>query len=84
MGSRKKIVRGGGARPKIPPKTYGKRDPPHGENGLYVERNDSAHIEKNTLIGKLFPPHEIFLFMLTPPPPPRASANHDLHSLCLR
>ena len=41
----------GGARPKIPPKTYGKRDPPHGENGLYVERNDSAHIEKNTLIG---------------------------------
>ena len=57
MGSRKKIVRGGGrARPKIPPKTYGKRDPPHGENGLYVERNDSAHIEKNTLIGETVSP----------------------------
>ena len=41
-----KNCQGGGARPKIPPKTYGKRDPPHGENGLYVERNDSAHIEK--------------------------------------
>ena len=46
----------GGARPKIPPKTYGKRDPPHGENGLYVERNDSAHIEKNTLIGETVSP----------------------------
>ena len=55
MGSRKKIVRGG-ERPKIPPKTYGKRDPPHGENGLYVERNDIAHIEKNTLIGETVSP----------------------------
>ena len=52
----KKIVRGGGARPKIPPKRYGKRDPPHGENDLYVERNDSAHIEKNTLIGETVSP----------------------------
>ena len=56
MGSRKKIVRGG-ARPKIPPQKHTeKRDPPHGENGLYVERNDSAHIEKNTLIGETVSP----------------------------
>ena len=55
MGSRKKIVRGGQDQ-KYPPKTYGKRDPPHRENDLYVERNDSAHIEKNTLIGETVSP----------------------------
>ena len=70
MGSRKKIVRGGGARPKIPPKTYRKRDPPHGENGLYVERNDSAHIEKNTLIGETVSPTYNFFIHAHPPPPP--------------
>ena len=59
------------SRPKIPLTTYGERDPPHGENGLYMERKDCAHIEKNTPIGEtVSPPHEIFLFMLTPPPPP--------------
>ena len=82
MGSRKKIVRGG--KTKNIPKTYGNRDPPHGENGLYVERNDSAHIEKNTLIGETVSPHMKFFYSCSPPPPPppRASANHDLHSLC--
>ena len=65
MGSRQKIVRGGGKTKNTPPvvprtsglaEPYGKRDPPHGENGLYVERNDSAHIEKNTLIWETVSP----------------------------
>ena len=72
MGSRKKIVRGG-ARPKIPPKTYGKRDPPHGENGLYVERNYSAHIEKKyPHRGNCFPHIKLFYSCSPPPPPGRA------------
>ena len=40
----------GGARPKIPTTTYGGRDPPHGENGLYVERKVCPH-RKYTHIG---------------------------------
>ena len=75
MGSRKKNCQGGGARPKIPPKTYGKRDPPHGENGLYVERNDSAHAHRKKYPhrGNCFP-HINFFYSCSPPPPPPGRA----------
>ena len=46
---------GGGVRPKILPITYGARDPPHGVNGLYVQRKDCPH-RKNTPIGDTPPP----------------------------
>ena len=58
---------GGGARPKMPPTPYGERDPPHGENGPYVERKSPP------------PPYGIFFIHApppgrspTPPPPLRA------------
>ena len=47
----------GGGKTKNTPTTYGERDPPHGENSLYVERKDCPH-RKNTPLGE------------TPPPPP--------------
>ena len=57
MGSRKKIVRGGGGQDqKYPPKHTEKETHHMERNGLYVERNDSAHIEKNTLIGETVSP----------------------------
>ena len=65
-GSRKNIVKGGGAGPKMPTllTTYGERDPPHGENGPHVERKHCPH-RKNDPTGKS-PPWN-FLSMLLPP-----------------
>ena len=53
-GSRKKLS-GGRQDQKYPHDIYGERDPPHGENGLYVERKDCPH-RKNTPLGETPPP----------------------------
>ena len=87
---------GGGQDQKYPPplpKTYGERDPPHGENGLYMERKDCPH-RKNTPKGAT-PPHMEFFYSCSPPGrvltrSPLACADHDLidlhslYSVCLR
>ena len=58
-----------------PPATYGERDPPHGENGLYVERKNFPH-RKITPIRETPPPTwNLFIHAATPqasaysPPP---------------
>ena len=79
----KKLSGGGGKTKKKQNTTYGERDPPHGENGLYMESKDCPH-RKNTPLGET-PPHGIFLFVLPPPgraptlPPLRASIMISTH-----
>ena len=83
-------IRGGGARPKIPP-PHTEKETHHTKKMASTWREKTARIEKVTPLGKS-PQWNFFIHALpgqTPTfaPPPFASADHDLHSLfsvCLR
>ena len=58
--------------------TYRGRDPPHGENGLYVERKDCPYREKKTL-GKPPSPHMEF-YLIRAHTPLASAYSSPLHA----